>query len=291
MMPKMQVNGINIYYEQAGAGPDLVLIHGLTGSLASWQVRVVPAMFGHFRVLTYDLRGHGQSDMPPTGYTSADMTCDLVALLDHLGLDQIHLVGHSFGGQVALNLCAKCPDRVICLTISDSRIPALQPIQKLKDWTHWPKWKAQLHQHGITLDEESDMDHSLLESFVTQCGVQMRESKWWGRWLKLLESTTAKADFGDPGEITVETIRQMRMPMQAIYGELSFCLPTLEGLRKHLPSLKSTIVPGIGHWLPNVRPELFVEHVKAFHIALVPTEPGSATAKENSLTESPTDSE
>jgi pimeloyl-ACP methyl ester carboxylesterase len=290
-MPRTLVNGINIHYEQAGAGPDLILIHGLTGSLASWQVRVVPAMIDRFRVLTFDLRGHGKSDMPPSGYTSADMTRDLIALLDYLELARVQLVGHSFGGQVALSLCAERPDRVIGLTISDSRIPSLQPVQKLKDWAHWQMWKAHLVQRGIALDEECEMDFSLLESLVTQSERQLRKSKWWERWTKLLESTTARADLTDPGDLTIEKLQLMRVPIQAIYGELSYCLPTLQGLREHLPSLESTVIPGVGHWFPIVRPELFVEHVKPFHVALAPTAASSVTPDQMPLPEGATGSE
>jgi pimeloyl-ACP methyl ester carboxylesterase len=279
-MPKIPVNGISVHYEQAGTGPDLVLIHGLTGSLATWNVRIVPAMVDQFRVLIFDLRGHGESDMPPSGYTSADMACDLVALLDHLEIDRVHLAGHSFGGQVALNLCSEHPDRVVGVTISDSRVPALQPIQKLKDWPYWPMCRARLQQQGITLDEESEMDSSLLESFVIQSQAQLRVSKWWQQWKKLLDSTTARGELRDPGKLTIEAIGQLRVPIQAIYGELSFCLPSFLGLRKHVPLLKSTVVPGVGHWLPIVRPELFVEYVKRFHAAIALTAGNSITIEQ-----------
>jgi 2-hydroxy-6-oxonona-2,4-dienedioate hydrolase/2-succinyl-6-hydroxy-2,4-cyclohexadiene-1-carboxylate synthase len=147
-MLKAFVNGLNLHYQQSGSGPHLVLIHGLTGSLAVWQWRVIPALLDRFCVLTYDLRGHGLSDMPPSGYTSAEMARDLLGLLDERGIDQAHLVGHSFGGLVALHLAAVSPDRVSGLTISDSRIRTLQPAQKIKDWVHWPRWKEQLEQQG-----------------------------------------------------------------------------------------------------------------------------------------------
>ena len=60
-------NGVRIHYQQIGEGPDLVMVHGLTGNLAVWHLQIVPELSEHFRVLTYDLRGHGHSDTPPTG--------------------------------------------------------------------------------------------------------------------------------------------------------------------------------------------------------------------------------
>jgi pimeloyl-ACP methyl ester carboxylesterase len=275
-MPKAFVNGLNIRYEQAGSGPHLVLIHGLTGSLDVWQFSVVPALTDTFTVLTFDLRGHGDSDMPVSGYTSSEMARDLVALLDDRRIDRAHIVGHSAGGAIALQLGVQSPDRVTALTISDSRIRTLQPTQKVKDWPHWGMWKSQLQKHGLTVDEEGELDFTLIELMfqrppespqASPKGARGREE----RWKTLLSSTTAKDDLRDPTGLSIEMIGQLRPPTQAIYGEFSFCLPTLDGLRKHVPSLKSSILPGVGHLFPIARPALFVEHIKAFHAVLNPT--------------------
>jgi pimeloyl-ACP methyl ester carboxylesterase len=234
-MPKVLVHGVHLNYEQAGTGPDLVLIHGLTGNLTSWKSRIQPALVDQFRLLTYDLRGHGESDKPPSGYTVADMVRDLVALLDHLALSQARLVGHSFGGQIALSACIEYSERVAGLTICDSRVPAFQPNQKLKDWAQWPAWKTYLQRHGIVVDEESEIDLELFESIVGRSSAQLRDSKWWVGWKQFSDSTSAKAELRDSGTITIEAIAQLRVPTQALYGELSFCCPTLQGLREHMP--------------------------------------------------------
>lgn len=270
-VPKVLAGGLNIHYHQAGSGPCAVLIHGLTGSLADWQVRVVPLLKDSFTVLTYDLRGHGYTDMPPSGYSSADMASDLVGLLDALGIDRAHIVGHSFGGTVALHFAALHSDRVIALTVSDSRVWSLQPSLKIKDWAHWPMWKEQLRKQGLTLDENSELDFSLLELLRSQRSSQdkreatARDRRIEDHWIKLLSSTTANADLRDPAGLTPELISQVNVSAQAIYGEFSFCLPTLEGLKGCLRGLKSTILSGVGHFFPITRPELFVEHVKTFH--------------------------
>ena len=65
-------SGLNFHYEQLGAGPDVVLIHGLGGNLATWHFNIVPLLWDRYRCLTYDLKGHGYSDPAPTGYNSAD---------------------------------------------------------------------------------------------------------------------------------------------------------------------------------------------------------------------------
>ncbi len=264
-------NGINIHYEQTGSGPHLVLIHGLTGSLADWNLRLVPLLSGKFTTLTYDLRGHGYSDMPPSSYTSADMASDLLGLLDALKIERAHIVGHSLGGAVALHFAALYPQRVWSLTISDSRIRSLQPSQKIKDWTHWPLWREQLEKQGLTLDEEGELDFALLQLLFAQRSAQRqsgttaserRRQEWWAQFLA---STTANVDLRNPAGLTPELISQIRIPIQAVYGEYSFCLPSLSALTQCLQGLKSTILPGVGHFYPIFRPESLVELIKAFH--------------------------
>jgi pimeloyl-ACP methyl ester carboxylesterase len=279
--PKVSAGGLNIHFRQTGTGPNAVLIHGLTGSLADWQFRVVPLLADDFTLLTYDLRGHGYTDMPPSGYTSADMASDLAGLLDALNIERAHIAGHSFGGTVALHFAALYPERVIALTVSDSRVRSLQPTQKIKDWAQWRIWQGQLQKQGITLDEESELDFSMLELLFAQRPAYIQETAAADRrrqqhWMKLLSLTTANADLRDPAGLTPELISRIRVPAQAIYGELSFCLPTLEGLKEHLPELKSTILPGVGHFFPITRPELFVQHIKAFHAPKAPEASGNS---------------
>ena len=86
-MPEVEVNGTRLFYQQSGDGPDVVLVHAVTSNQAVWVFTgLVDALAADFRVTTYDLRGHGASDRPPTGYTSADMAEDFRQLHAALGL-------------------------------------------------------------------------------------------------------------------------------------------------------------------------------------------------------------
>ena len=97
-MPIAQTQRLAISYQQSGIGPDVVMVHGLAANLAFWYLKIVPHFTPHYRVTAYDLRGHGRSEMPPTGYTTRDLAEDLIALLDERGIEKAHLVGHSIGG-------------------------------------------------------------------------------------------------------------------------------------------------------------------------------------------------
>jgi 3-oxoadipate enol-lactonase len=90
----------------------VVVLHGSLGStLAMWEPQVGP-LAERFRVVRYDLRGHGRSPAPPGPYTLADLAADATALLDHLGVDRAHHVGLSLGGMVTMQLAATSPARV-----------------------------------------------------------------------------------------------------------------------------------------------------------------------------------
>ncbi len=91
----------------------------------------------------YDLRGHGYSDVPPTGYTSADHAADLLALMDRIGARTARLVGHSFGGVIAAHAAAIAPERVEAVVLSDPYFPALRHLEDVSKWGHWQSFRAE----------------------------------------------------------------------------------------------------------------------------------------------------
>lgn len=145
-------------------GTPALLVHGLGANLAFWYLGAARQIGGGRPLLLPDLRGHGASSMPAAGYGLERQAADLLALLDHLGLAQVHLVGHSHGARVALVLAAAQPRRIASLTLADTQIRALQPPVRLSDWPHWPRWKAELLAQGVTSlpPEDAPIDFRLL---------------------------------------------------------------------------------------------------------------------------------
>ena len=129
----------------------MVFIHGMAASHGFWHLNVLLPLARRFRVTLYDQRGHGSSSLPPSGYTTAELAEDLRQLLDALEVPRAHLVGHSLGGAVALHLAAQHPDRVASLVVADTRVRALQPVQRPSDWPHWGSVKARLAELGLEL--------------------------------------------------------------------------------------------------------------------------------------------
>lgn len=118
-MPFAKTNKINLYYETHGKGEPLVLIGGLASDHLGWEV-VLPELSKHFRVITFDNRGAGQSDITPEPYTTKLLASDVIALLDILKIPRAHILGHSMGGAIAQQVAIYYPEKVNRLIISNS---------------------------------------------------------------------------------------------------------------------------------------------------------------------------
>ena len=113
-----------------GHGPEttVLALHGLASS-CHWYDIVIPYLRDSYRCIALEQRGHGQTDQPPTGYDWQSVATDFVEALDRLGLERAAVMGHSWGGYVALSVAAKYPERVSRLMLIDGGF---------MDWTRWP---------------------------------------------------------------------------------------------------------------------------------------------------------
>ncbi len=281
-MPKVSVKGVDINYFQTGSGPDLVMVHGLGANMAFWYPKVVSHLVKDFRVTLFELRGHGGSSMPPSGYTTRDMAGDLKGLMDSLGIDKAHLAGHSFGGGVALHFSILAPERVLSIALADAVVKSLQPSMKLKDWPYWMDFLRKKYSSiGIELDDELELDADMLNKLADPGLAVARESfkandfflpfgSWNGGrkaaslWQKLLTTTTAKEDFKKTAGLNRSELRSVAAPCIAVYGEHSMFLQTMKALVDIIPCCGSIIVPGRGHFHPAIEPGFFAAALKSF---------------------------
>ncbi|HEY0828499.1 MAG TPA: alpha/beta hydrolase [Bacilli bacterium] len=104
-------NGIEIAFDDRGEGEPLILLHGFCGTSAYWE-RIVPELESKYRIITPDLRGHGQSSIPDEMYSMDLIAEDIMGLMDVLELPKVSLFGHSLGGYAALAFAEKYPDRL-----------------------------------------------------------------------------------------------------------------------------------------------------------------------------------
>jgi pimeloyl-ACP methyl ester carboxylesterase len=114
----MPVSGGKLYYEAAGAGEPLVFVHGFTLDTRMWDDQW-DVFASKYRVVPYDVRGFGRSDLPGGAYANY---IDLDAVVQHLGLQRPHVVGLSMGGGIAVDYAASFPDGLRSLTLIDSTL-------------------------------------------------------------------------------------------------------------------------------------------------------------------------
>ncbi|MBO19909.1 MAG: hypothetical protein CL732_05145 [Chloroflexi bacterium] len=113
------VDGLNFHYRDwGGSGEPIVLLHGLASTSHIWDM-VAPILAQNHAVIAVDQRGHGESDKPNDGYDIESVTKDAIGIIDKLGIEKPLVVGHSWGGSVALNLAVEAPQSVKGLTWVD----------------------------------------------------------------------------------------------------------------------------------------------------------------------------
>lgn len=122
-MAVAELPGVRLHYEEAGEGPPLVLLHGIGASRQDWEFNV-PAFARSYRVITPDLRGFGLSERSGN-YGVATFASDIWLLLEQLGIADFHLIGHSMGGAVALQMAVDRPERIRRLVAADT-LPSFQ---------------------------------------------------------------------------------------------------------------------------------------------------------------------
>ena len=125
----LEANGISLYVEDHGDGVPVLLLHGWPDSARLWRHQVPFLMANGFRVITPDMRGFGRSQRPAevAAYRLRNMVADVAAILDRLGLDTAHVVGHDWGAAVAWLTAMLSPDRVRTLTVISVPHPLAAP--------------------------------------------------------------------------------------------------------------------------------------------------------------------
>lgn len=285
-MPIAAVNGTRLHYVQLDEGgdamrEDLVMVHGLATSLAFWYLPYAPLFAKRFRVTLFDLRGHGRSEMTSSGYTPQELAEDLRALMDHLGIARAHVVAHSFGGVVALNLARANASRVQSLVLADTHISAARHHEVPREWGNRAHVQAVLDRHAIDLDthdpyfgyrlltrvaEMQTGDETAPEDLRQLVGPIMGKQgkRAAAQWLRLMTGTAAERELmGDDG-LTLEALRRLLFPIVALYGDHSQARLTGGELLDIWPHAEFRRVRDAGHFFPASRPADVIAECESF---------------------------
>lgn len=273
-MPLAHTGEIQTYYEDErpdAASPrretPVVLIHGHSADLRLWEPQVGPLLDAGYRVVRYDVRGHGRSFAPPTGHSWEHYQADLRALLDHLRLKRVHLAGISMGGAIALQFALEEPGRVASLALLDTALPGLSYSPEFEDDIE--RLRAAVRAEGPRAAlERIWLTHPIFD------GVRRHPDAFAALRRMVLDYPAAdyldEADYPPPERPAIERLHEVAAPTLVIVGELD--LPDFriiaDILAENLSRARRLVVPDAGH-LPNLeRPEAVNEALLSFLAAV-----------------------
>lgn len=253
---------LSLYYELHGEGPPLLLLHGFTGGLANWAPVIARLQSGH-RLITLDLPGHGRSDAPPdpAAYAMPAVSRHVAALLDHLGYEDVHLLGYSMGGRLALYLALHYPQRWRSLVL-ESASPGLATAAERHSRIAADNTLADfIEQHGI----EAFVDRwEALPLFTSQEKLPDATQEA-HRALRLQNSPQGLANslrgMGAGAQPSLwQRLDELVLPTLLIAGSLDHKFVNIaRQMAQHVTHAQLQIVPDAGHTVHLERPALYTQ--------------------------------
>lgn len=280
-MPYVRSGGVNLYYEEHGAGDPVILAHGMSESTAMWAGQIAP-LASRYRLILWDNRGHGRSDAPddPARYAIPTFATDLRALLDHLGIERACIGGLSMGGYTAVAFAIIYPDRVSALIFADTapgeetipnRPPATQAIRErlpLEDLARREGMEAVALRTIAdgSASAEVMQDPTRRARYIDQMRrLPVNGYLWAWRSLRYRPSYT-------------DQLGTIRAPTLCIAGARDDFLPAVRLLAERIPDAELVVIPDAGHTANIDQPEAFNRAVLDFLARTAPPEMAQSRA-------------
>lgn len=253
----IQANGISIRYSDEGPkdAPVVVMSHSLSAELAMWEPQAA-VLRNEYRVIRYDTRGHGGTEVAPGPYTLEMLADDAVGLFDALGLAKVHWVGLSMGGMIGQTLGLRAPERLLSLTLADtsSSYPAEASAM-------WADRIASARANGMAAGVEGTMERWFSPSFMASGASVLNEVR------AMIASTPVEGYCGCGGAISnlgvTSRLGEITAPTLVICGEDDQATPLgmSETIRDGIPGAQLAVLPVARH-LANL------EDVNGFNAAM-----------------------
>jgi pimeloyl-ACP methyl ester carboxylesterase len=267
------LNGHEFWYLDSGSGPAVLFIHGLTGSSRNWA-HLVDKLDTDHRVLAPDLHGHGASAKPMGDYSLSAHAATLRDLLDHLGIDQVTLVGHSLGGGIAMQFCYLFPKRVerLVLVASGGFGRSVSPLLRSATLPG-----AQLVLPLVASTWVRDRVEAVGRGFSKLGWQPSRDvTEAWRGFTSLADADARRAFLAttrsviDPGGQTVTAHDHLPMvvaiPTLVVWGTRDKMIPTWHATTAHqaIPGSRVELFEGAGHYPQLDQPERFAQVLSDF---------------------------
>ena len=273
----VEVRRLRTHYAEAGEGEPVVMLHGWPQHWYEWR-HLIPTLSQRHRVICPDLRGLGWTDAPARGYEKEELASDVLALLDELELDRVKLVGHDWGGWVGFLLCIREPERVerhLALNIVPPFLP-IHPRELLSIWRLWYQWVIAapgLGEWAVRLVASGSNPVFRWVGTGPQAWSDQERETFLGQ---LRERDRARASVQyyrafqvrELGPILRGRYRRqgLRTPTRIVFGtgERVITPHSLEAARRYADDLQVELVPNVGHFIADERPDLVLDRALSF---------------------------
>ncbi|RMT66944.1 Menaquinone biosynthesis related protein MenX [Pseudomonas savastanoi pv. nerii] len=240
----------SLHYEEYGLGDPVLLLHGLGSSCQDWEYQI-PALASQYRVIVMDMRGHGRSDKPYGRYSIQAMSNDVEALIEHLRLGPVHLIGLSMGGMIGFQLAVDQPHLLTSLCIVNSA-PQVKVRSAGDLWQLARRWTLSRIVSMRTLGEALG---KLLFPKPEQADLRRKMAERWGKNDKraYLASFDAIVGWGVENKLGRITCPTLIIAAEHDYTPVSL----KEAYVKRLPNARLLVIKDSRHATPLDQPEQF----------------------------------
>jgi 3-oxoadipate enol-lactonase len=255
---KIKANGITINYQIDGPdnAPCLVFSNSLATTLAMWDEQAA-TLKDSFRVLRYDQRGHGATDVPAGRYAYDMLLADALSLLDALSIKKAHFAGLSMGGATALGLAERHPDRFDRIIVCDS--PCQSTPQSSQQW-----------EERIAIAQKDGIE-PLVEPTVSRwvpAEILAKNPPHVQKIRAMIRATPVNGFIGCAAALAdhdyVTAVATVKRPVLFLVGEKDAPAPAMRKLNEKLPGSRYVAIPGAGHISNMDRPAEFTKAIREF---------------------------
>jgi 3-oxoadipate enol-lactonase len=253
---KTKVNGTELYYELHGSegAPWLIFSHSLACTVRMWDPQIA-AFKDRYRILAYDMRGHGQSAAPAGPYTLDMLADDVLALMKELRIQRARYVGLSIGGMIGQHLALKEPGRFERMVLADTG--HTQTPETLKQW-----------EERIRIAQAQGMKPLVAGTMERWFTPAFRESPQAKRIAELIANTPVPGYVGCAQAImklnTTARLKDIKLPVLAITGEADAAAAGTRYIGEHLPGAKFVNIPQAAHIANIEQAEKFNQALRDF---------------------------
>jgi pimeloyl-ACP methyl ester carboxylesterase len=242
------------YRDTGGSGVPVVFLHAATGNGLVWEYQLPPFTRAGYRVVTYDRRGFGRSAIEPAGAQPGTDADDLLALLNHLGLDRVHLVGTAAGGGVSFDFALSFPERVRSLVIAN----AGGNVQD-DDYLELGRRMRPPQFDALPPDvRELGPSYRAANADGTRRWLELHDLSWPGGSRPRAQDTRNR--------ITFALLETLKVPVLLLTGDADLYTPpsVLRLFTARIMHAESVILPEVGHSAYWEQPEIFNRAVLEF---------------------------